>query len=146
MGGGALQLTVSINNLETQRHCKMDAKKSHESVEEKKWRSQGIICFIYLDDTLLLGSSKSSQTSFDLDSRHFGSRLQSQPQKSVCWQVINHLGFVLVLLPNLPPMLSQHHQKHGQKEINLAKDILEDNFQSGAIKREGEEGTKHLIP
>ncbi len=29
---------------------------------------------------------------------------------------------------NLPPMLSQHHQKHGQKEINLAKDILEDYF------------------
>ncbi len=42
-----------------------------------------------------------------------------------------------ISLPNLPPMLFQHHQKHGQKEINLAKEILEDYFQSGAVERVG---------
>ena len=50
-----------------------------------------------------------------------------------------------ISLPNLPPILSLNHHKHSQEEIHLAKDILEDYLQSGAVLR-GEGGTKHLIP
>ena len=50
-----------------------------------------------------------------------------------------------ISLPNLPPILSLNHHKHSQEEIHLAKDILEDYLQSGAVLRV-EGGTKHLIP
>jgi hypothetical protein len=51
-----------------------------------------------------------------------------------------------ISLPNLPPLLSQKHQTHSQKEIDLAKEILEDYLKSGAVKRVEREGTKHLVP
>ena len=40
-----------------------------------------------------------------------------------------------ISLPNLPPILSLNHHKHSQEEIHLAKDILEDYLQSGAVLR-----------
>ena len=70
-------------------------------VLEKKWRSQRIICFIYLDDILLLGPTKK------LVQKHLLILIQDilvagfkvNPKKCVLepTQVINHLGFSLNL-------------------------------------------------
>ena len=40
-----------------------------------------------------------------------------------------------ISLPNLPPILSLNHHNYSQEEIHLAKDILEDYLQSGAVLR-----------
>jgi hypothetical protein len=47
---------------------------------------------------------------------------------------------------SLPPMFSQHHQKHGQREINLAKEIFGRLLSKWCSKKGGGGSYNHLIP
>ena len=54
VGGEYWEFQAGCFGLNVMPHLFMQVMK----VLEKKWRSQGIICFIYLDDILLLGPTK----------------------------------------------------------------------------------------
>ena len=68
---------------------------------EKKWRSKAIICFIYLDDILLLSPTKEQASRFlsvmVTDLVESGFKINVKKSTLVPTQVVTHLGFVLNL-------------------------------------------------
>ena len=68
----------------------------------KKWRQQGLLVFVYLDDILLLAKSKTLATQQTekmlLDLRESGILINTKKSKLLPCQELEHLGFQIDLL------------------------------------------------
>ena len=125
VGGEYWEFQAGCFGLNVMPHLFMQVMK----VLEKKWRSQGIICFIYLDDILLLGPTKK------LVQKHLLILIQDileagfkvNPKKCVLepTQVINHLGFSLNLKEG---KLQISPQKLKMVKKELGKLVTKDNL------------------